>query len=111
MLPAIDNLGKPSALIDLFVGSTRIESSVTIGNSLLKKMCTCSDANRITFRVKSEKAPAPASVKKLLLVFLESTTIEYKIENNKIDREEDTHGQMLGFLEFSTHLIEQKQIF
>ena len=54
-------------------------------------MCACSDANQIIFRVKSEKAPAPASIKKLLLVLLAEMTIGCNIENNKTDREDDKH--------------------
>ena len=86
MIVAIDDMGAASALIDLFVGSTRIEGSLTIGNALLKKMCTCSDADRFTFRVKSEKAPASTLVKKLLLVLLAETTIGCSIKHNKIYR-------------------------
>ena len=66
-------------------------------------MCACSDANQIIFRVKSEKAPAPASIKKLLLVLLAEMTIGCNIENNKTDREDDKHRQVLGILEFATH--------
>ena len=40
MLLSVDRVGKISVLIDLFVGSTRVEGSVTISDVLLKKSLT-----------------------------------------------------------------------
>ena len=55
MFPAIIREGVTSVLLYLFVGKARIESQVSIGDVLLKKICTYKSASRIIFGIKTEK--------------------------------------------------------
>ena len=85
MLPVVYRVGATSALIDSFFDSARTESSITIGEVLLKNRCVCPNTNQTCSELKMKKL-APASVKKLLLAFLAAMKIGDNVEKNKIDR-------------------------
>ena len=92
MFKAVDRASATCVLIDSLADSVSIEGSITIGEVLLKKTCTCPSINQIVFAVKSEKAPDHTSVKKLLLVLLAARTTGHNVEKNETHREVDTHG-------------------
>ena len=104
MFPAIIREGVTSVLLDLFVGSARIESRVSIGDVLLKKICAYKSVSRIIFGIKTDKPPAPVSVKKMLLVLLAAGILGYDIvkkKTNRDNKEEITYGEIFGFLSFT----------
>ena len=104
MFPAIIREGVTSVLLYLFVGKARIESQVSIGDVLLKKICTYKSASRIIFGIKTDKSPAPVSVKKMLLVLLAAGILGYDIvkkKTNRDNKEEITYGEIFGCLSFT----------
>ena len=104
MFPAIIRESVTSVLLDLFVGSNRIEGRVSIGDVLIKNICAYKSVNRIIFGIKTHKPPAPVTVKKMILVLLAAGILGYDIvkkKTSKDNKEEITYGEIFGFLSFT----------